>query len=298
MRTAPIQLTLRVENVAPGGRGRSRTLRALERGILADHGAERIAPGVYALKVLHEDDAALDVELDDLFDEIRDEAHLHHCVAELDAQWLGTERTWACRTPAGNVIPFPGSAASAPVASGDVDPTLGPRVVRLRISLQGVEPEIWRRLEVPAELTLAELHDVIQAAMGWQGRHRYGFGFAGPAGMLRSGAACAADARLAAVGGVGTALTYTYDLDDDWRHAVTIEAIGPAAAATRYPRCVAGAGACPPEECGGPAGYMQLLRTLAGRMTDAKRELLDWLGEPFDPDVFRVAEANARLALL
>ncbi|EED98982.1 hypothetical protein [Burkholderia multivorans] len=73
----PIRLTLRVDNIAPGGRGRARTIPALERGILDDHAAERLAAGVYALKVLHEDDAALDLELEALFDEVRDEAHLH-----------------------------------------------------------------------------------------------------------------------------------------------------------------------------------------------------------------------------
>ncbi|WP_320338848.1 IS1096 element passenger TnpR family protein [Burkholderia cenocepacia] len=299
MRTAPIKLTLRVENVAPTGRGRARTIRALERGILADHAAERLAPGVYALKVLHEGDAALDVALDDLFDEIRDEAHLHHCVAEIDAQWVGTARTWTYRVPAGNVIPFPGGAGSSASAAGNgVEAPPGPRVMRLRVSLQGVMPEIWRRLEVPADMSLDELHDVIQAAMGWHDRHRYGFGFAGPVGALNPLASGAADVRLEEVAAISAALTYTYDLDDDWRHAVTIEAVGPVAAGTRYPRCVAGAGACPPEDCGGPAGYAQLVRTLAGRMTDAKRELLAWLGEPFDPDGFRLPEANARLAVL
>nr|WP_081058599.1 plasmid pRiA4b ORF-3 family protein [Burkholderia cepacia] len=170
--------------------------------------------------------------------------------------------------------------------------------MRLRVSLLDVAPEVWRRLEVPADISSAELHDAIQAAMGWHGRHRYEFGFAGPVGALNPLANGTAEVRLKEVAAIGGALTYTYDLDDDWRHAVKIEAIRPAAADTRYPRCVAGAGACPPEDCGGPAGYAQLLRTLAGRMTDDKRELLAWLGEPFDPDAFRLAEANARLAVL
>ncbi|WP_260430220.1 plasmid pRiA4b ORF-3 family protein [Burkholderia cenocepacia] len=173
--------------------------------------------------------------------------------------------------------------------------------MRLRVSLQDVAPEVWRCLEVPADISLAALHDVIQAAMGWHDRHRYGFGCAGQGGAmnpLADGAAGAADVRLEEAAAISTALTYTYDPDDDWQHAVTVEAIGPAAAGTRMPRCVAGAGACPPEDCGGPAGYAQLLRTLAGRMTDEKRELLEWLGEPFDPHAFRLAEANARLAVL
>ncbi|WP_208458623.1 site-specific integrase [Burkholderia seminalis] len=139
MRAAPIKLTLRVENVASTGRGRARTIRALEGGILADHAAERLAPGVYALKVLHEDEAALAVALDDLFDEIRDEAHLHNCVAEIDAQWVGTDRTWTYRVPAGNVIPFPGGAGSSASAEGDiVEAPPGSHVIRLRVSLRDV----------------------------------------------------------------------------------------------------------------------------------------------------------------
>ncbi|WP_311767237.1 IS1096 element passenger TnpR family protein [Burkholderia stagnalis] len=299
MRAAPIKLTLRVENVASTGRGRARTIRAVEGGILADHAAERLAPGVYALKVLHEDEAALDVALDDLFDEIRDEAHLHNCVAEIDAQWVGTARTWTYRVPADNVIPFPGGAASSASAAGNsVEASPGPRVMRLRVSLEDVAPEVWRRLEVPADISLAELHDLIQAAMGWHDRHRYGFGFAGQVGALNPLASGAADVRLEEVATISAGLIYTYDPDEGWRHVITIEAIGPVAAGTRYPRCVTGAGACPPEDCGGPVGYAQLVRTLAGRMTDEKRELLEWLGEPFDPDVFRLPEANARLAVL
>ncbi|WP_082741854.1 IS1096 element passenger TnpR family protein [Burkholderia sp. MSMB1072] len=73
---------------------------------------------------------------------------------------------------------------------------------------------------------------------------------------------------------------------------------GPAAETARTPRCVAGAGACPPEDCGGPAGYAELGRTLAGRMTDEKRDLLDWLGEPFDSDAFRLSEVNVRPAVI
>lgn len=299
MHAAPIKLTLRVENVAPAGRGRARTIRALERGILADHAAERLAPGVYALKVLHEDAAALDAELDDLFDEVRDEAHLHNCVAEIDAQWVGTDRTWTYRVPAGNVIPFPGGSCGPDAAVSDaVEAAPATRVMRLRVSLQEVVPEVWRRLEVRADISLAELHDVIQAAMGWHDRHRYGFGCAGQVGVLNPLASSAADVRLEEVATISAGLIYTYDPEEGWRHVITIEAIGPAALGTRYPRCVAGAGACPPEDCGGPAGYAQLVRTLAGRITDEKRELLEWLGEPFDPDGFRLAEANARLAVL
>ncbi|MBK3824144.1 IS1096 element passenger TnpR family protein [Paraburkholderia aspalathi] len=64
----------------------------------------------------------------------------------------------------------------------------------------------------------------------------------------------------------------------------------------RYPRCIASRRASLPEYCGGSPGYAYLLRTVAGRRTGTGRELLDWLGGPFDPEAFRVAEASARLA--
>ncbi|WP_244110607.1 plasmid pRiA4b ORF-3 family protein [Burkholderia cenocepacia] len=88
--------------------------------------------------------------------------------------------------------------------------------------------------------------------------------------MLPPTAGGAADVRLDTIGGARSSFTYTYDLDDDWRHVVEIEAVSIAAPKMRTPRCVAGARACPPEDCGGP----------------------------FDPEVFRIADANARLASL
>ncbi|OXJ22469.1 hypothetical protein CFB82_40730 [Burkholderia sp. HI2714] len=195
-------------------------------------------------------------------------------------------------------MPLPGSPGRSGARADDAgDTSPGPRVMRLRVSLQDVMPEVWRRLEVPADMSLAELHAVIQAAMGWHDRHRFGFQRRGDAATAVGLESAPTDVRLEAVGEVGAALVYTYDPDDNWRHIVEIEAIGPAHPRARTPRCVAGGGACPPEDCGGLTGYAQLVRTLAGRMTDAKRALLAWLGEPFDPELFRVTDANARLAV-
>ena len=300
MRTAPVRLTMRIRNAVAGGRGRSKTIRALEQGALDDYAAEKVAPDVYALKVLYEDDDALDDAIEELLEEIRLEAGAHGCVCEVDAQWVGTQRTWTYFPPASNVIPFPGAAAVIAGEGGgvDADALSGAQILRLRVSLQGIVPEIWRRIEVPADIDLAGLHEVIQAAMGWQGTHRYGFGFAGPTGMLSPAAGGASDVQLNQVARLSDSLNYTYDPDEDWRHAIEIEARVTAIRETRYPRCVAGAQACPPEDCGGTAGYAKLVRTLAGPMTDAKRDLLDWLGEPFDPDAFRVADVNSRLGVL
>ncbi|MDN7431428.1 plasmid pRiA4b ORF-3 family protein [Burkholderia sp. AU45388] len=171
-----------------------------------------------------------------------------------------------------------------------------PRIWRLRISLLGLRPEIWRRLEIPTDIDLAELHVIAQAAMGWTNTHRYGFALYGFLDRIDLEDDRASGVRLLDVAQPGDTLGYTYDVGDYWHHAIAIEVeIAPAKRAT-YPRCTAGRNACPPEDCGGPAGYAHLLRTLGGRMTGEKRELFDWLGGRFDPHAFRVADVNQRLA--
>jgi Plasmid pRiA4b ORF-3-like protein len=164
---------------------------------------------------------------------------------------------------------------------------------RIRLSLLEVEPEIWRRLEVPATVTFAQLHDVIQAVMGWDDAHLYSFDISGRVIDAEQGAH---RVRLDAVCRPGETLGYTYDFGDTWEHAVVIEAAVPALGSARYPRCLDGANACPPEDCGGPWGYADLQATLAGGRSPEKTELLEWLGGRFDPRRFSVAQANARLA--
>ncbi|MBK3844335.1 plasmid pRiA4b ORF-3 family protein [Paraburkholderia aspalathi] len=239
------------------------------------------------------------MEVEAWLDDISIEAQDRNCTCAIDAQWgdrrwthagLPDERSTARPAgspPGGVVIPLPKSGKPA------VSP---PRIWRLRVSLLGIAPEIWRRIEIPADISLAGLHGMLQAAMGWGDMHRYGFGLYGFLDRVDLDVDRADGVRLLNVCQPGDTIGYTYDMGDDWHHAVEIEAEVQPSSRIRYPRCVAGRRACPPEDCGGPPGYAHLLRTLAGRRTGARRELLDWLGRPFDPEAFRVAEANARLA--
>ena len=89
---------------------------------------------------------------------------------------------------------------------------------------------------------------------------------------------------------------YTYDFGDDWEHAITIEKTLPAAEGTTYPTCVAGKRACPPEDCGGPWGYQELLEIIADPAHPERAERLEWLGEDFDPEDFSLEAVNTRLA--
>jgi Plasmid pRiA4b ORF-3-like protein. len=86
----------------------------------------------------------------------------------------------------------------------------------------------------------------------------------------------------------GARCTYNYDFGDDWSHEVVLEATTPREARARYPRCLAGARACPPEDCGGVHGYARLCNALKSPSdTDEEtEELLDWLGDDFDPEAF------------
>jgi hypothetical protein len=109
---------------------------------------------------------------------------------------------------------------------------------------------------VPISWTLEELHGVIQAAMGWEGLHLYEFRVR--SARYGSPELCggAADVTLESLRFRRNAkLTYIYDMGDWWEHEIRIEDRLEAENGRRYPRCVGGQGACPPEDCGGPDGY-------------------------------------------
>src|SRR4051795_5919945 len=87
--------------------------------------------------------------------------------------------------------------------------------------------------------------------------------------------------------------TYTYDLGDNWEHQVLIERTQPALDAGRYPACVAGRRNCPPEDCGGPWGYAELLAAIADPAHPEHADQRAWLGEDFDLEEFDVDAADA-----
>ena len=165
-----------------------------------------------------------------------------------------------------------------------------PAVWRLKVELLDVAPCVWRRFDTYADVTLSQLHYFIQGAMGWELFHLFSFEDGDGYGMQFSG-----ERRLCDVCRVGGTLTYIYDFGDDWQHLVTVEK-AMAKPRSTYPCLVAGKQACPPVDCGGPWGYEELSRVLAGRRNARRRELVEWLGSPFDPKAFDLAEAKSRLA--
>ena len=176
----------------------------------------------------------------------------------------------------------------------------------LRIDLAQIKPAVWRRLEVAADITLAQLHRVIQLAFDWNDSHLHQFEIDGQLYSQSMPGSFGMDMgdlderkfRLAAVAGVGSRFTYTYDFGDDWIHLVKAEKILPPMPGIRYPRCAAGRNAAPPEDCGGPWGYAEMLQTLADPAHPERDELLEWLGGDFDPAAFDRQELNAGLGKL
>jgi len=153
-------------------------------------------------------------------------------------------------------------------------------IVRVKISLQGTDPEVWRRVEVPSTATLKQFHAIIQAAMGWDDDHLYRF--------ERGRASLSSGRRLTElVAARVKIITYIYDFGDEWRHHIEIEAAVPAAADATYPRLIEGAGQCPPEDVGGAWGYYESLKALADPRHENHELMLDWYGEEtFDPAAF------------
>jgi len=178
------------------------------------------------------------------------------------------------------------------------------QVYQLKITLRGVsKPPVWRRLAVRSDLTLRQLHETIQRAMGWEDCHLHVFSngwqeYGAPDRELGH-----SDDRKVRLPRVltrpGERLSYTYDFGDDWEHDIVLEEVRRAVPGEAYPRCLAGKGACPPEDCGGPWGYADLKETLADPAHEDHEEMLEWLGldegADFDPKEFSLDEVNMRL---
>ncbi|MEU6231475.1 plasmid pRiA4b ORF-3 family protein [Kitasatospora sp. NPDC047058] len=186
------------------------------------------------------------------------------------------------------------------------EPRPGDPVYQLRIQLADVDqPAVWRRVQVPVGIRLDNLHRVIQAAMGWQNCHLHAFSANGVDYGRRSSELDFIDettATLDTVAKEGAPLDYTYDFGDSWDHRITVEHQMAADADHHYPACVDGAGACPPEDCGGPGGYEELKRTLHDSAHPEHEDLLRWLGietaADFDPARFDLRETNRQLRTL
>ncbi len=181
-------------------------------------------------------------------------------------------------------------------------------IYQIKVTLLDTRPPIWRRLLVPAELTLEQLHAVLQAAMGWDDSHLHDFrigqrrfGRPDPSDRLMGLPAVGNErtVRLFTVlGKVGAKAVYTYDFGDSWEHAIVVEKVLPPEPGLAYPVCVGGKLHGPPEDCGGIPGFYNLLEAIRDAAHDQHEEMLEWVSGDFDPEAFSVNDINPRLAPL
>ena len=178
------------------------------------------------------------------------------------------------------------------------------RVARLRIELQELEPKIWRRIDLPLSTTLEALHEAIQMTMGWTFSHLWEFDIDGrcygdpsfrefddePPIYKAKGL------RLGVVISRGVdRFVYTYDYGDNWRHDVIVEEVRDGDPDREYPAFVDGARRCPPEDVGGPYGFMDFLEAVLDPAHEQHRDMVRWYGGPFDPIGFD--EERARFCM-
>lgn len=172
-------------------------------------------------------------------------------------------------------------------------------ILQLKITLKSIAPPVWRRLQVPGKTTLGELHQMIQAAMGWYSEHLHCFIIDGAEYSLPDfGLGCEDERRVRldqVVTGVPSRFRYVYDFGDNWDHDIRVEKILEPEKGVTYPRCVKGKRACPPEDCGGPWGYADLLEILSNPQDEEYEERMEWLGDEFDPEEFHLDIVNQRL---
>lgn len=165
------------------------------------------------------------------------------------------------------------------------------QIFQLKVSLSDVSPPVWRRVLVPGGYTLDRVHRVIQHAMGWHDCHLHSFDIDGfqygepdPDGELALRDEL--DVRLDDVAVKGSRFLYTYDFGDWWEHDVTVEDIFGAEPDERYPLCLDGDRACPPEDVGGAFGYRTFLAALADPTHPDYEQMRSWTVRPFDPADF------------
>jgi hypothetical protein len=181
-------------------------------------------------------------------------------------------------------------------------------IARLRIEIDEVAPAVVRRVEVPLDIRLDDLHFVLQVAIGWQNCHPFEFRLDGAAakrwGLLDrddpdSSPLPAESATLAELLAHGAAaFHYDYVYGEDWTHTVELEAVAPAAPGVKYPLLVSAQGRCPPADIGGAMGYETYLRAIADPLHLNHEGMREWDDADFDPHVVDEAAIRANLANL
>jgi hypothetical protein len=180
-------------------------------------------------------------------------------------------------------------------------------IYQFKVTLKESDPPIWRRIQEP-DCTLGELHEVLQVVMGWEDCHLHQFIVHGESyGPLDPEDALwdmeKHDEEEISISqfvkmGRNTRFTYEYDFGDPWQHEIVLEKTLETEPKVRYPRCVEGAMACPPEDCGGVWGYAEFLEAIADPKHESHEDMLEWIGGKVDPERFDLDGVNRELGRL
>jgi hypothetical protein len=180
-------------------------------------------------------------------------------------------------------------------------------IYQFKVTLKGSDPPIWRRIQV-LDCTLGELHEVLQVVMGWEDCHLHQFIVRGeyygplePEDVLwdmEKHDEEETSIRQIVKMGRKTRFTYEYDFGDLWQHEIVLEKTLEPEPKVRYPRCVEGAMACPPEDCGRVWGYAEFLEAIGDPKHESHEDMLEWIGGGFDPEKYDLDAVNRELRRL
>ena len=169
--------------------------------------------------------------------------------------------------------------------------------------MEYLDPLVWRRILVPDTITLEKLHYVLQIAMGWTNSHLHEFeigharyGIPDPDWPEERPVILEKKVTLAqALTPNVRKFTYVYDFGDHWAHDIRVEKIFDNDLKVPAPICTEGANRCPPEDVGGPPGYIEFLEAINDPAHEEHENMLEWIGESFDPTIFDTDAVNRQL---
>jgi hypothetical protein len=176
-------------------------------------------------------------------------------------------------------------------------------VYQFKVMLKEITPTIWRRIQVPEDYSFWDFHVSLQNVMGWKDSHLHQFDTKNPKTGKKELIGIPEDLYDGIEDGCKTlsgrklhirdyfseenrTLSYLYDFGDGWDHLIEYECILFKKKKQKYPLCVAGEHACPPEDCGGPFGYQDLLKILKNPNHENYKASKEWVGKSFDADQF------------
>jgi hypothetical protein len=179
-------------------------------------------------------------------------------------------------------------------------------IYQLKVTLDGIKPPIWRRIQVRGDISLFTLHKIIQAAMGWEDYHLHQFmvgedyyAIPSPEDPLDLEIKNEKRANLFQVAPTEKArFVYEYDFGDSWYHDILVEEILHPEERQKHPVCLAGKRSRPPEDCGGIGGYYECLEAIGDPKHPNHEDMLEWAGGDFDPERFDMEEINRLLSMI